>query len=220
MNERRGPHTSAKCPFYVLPDDPLSAEASVNQCVRCVTRGNARLEGLSEDFRQLAFLTILEETPKFDPAHPSRASFITFIKSRVCSRLWAERRKELKYLPCPQDEEQHNAEDFVSNPLVDCLVADACACESMEDTIIQQIEVEQLREHLPQLLEKLSKKEREVLRLKYFEVRNSTGVEIARALSVSEGRVSQLTKSALTKLKKAFLAVRSDACFEKTKDNH
>ena len=69
---------------------------------------------------------------------------------------------------------------FYSNPLVDCLVADACACESMEDTIIQQIEVERLREHLPQLLEKLSKKEREVLRLKYFEVCNSFRLKGAR----------------------------------------
>ena len=207
MNERRGPHTSAKCPFYVLQDNPLSAEGSVNQCVRCVTCGHARLEGMSEDFRQLAFLTILEEGPKYDPAHPSGASFITFIKSRVCSRLWAERRKELKYLPCPQDEEQGDTEDFAPNPLMDCLVADACTCESMEDNIIQQMEVAQLREHLPQFLTKLSEKERALLRLKYFERCDYTGVEIARLLSVSEGRVSQLTKSVLAKLKKAYLAV-------------
>lgn len=149
MNERRGPHTSAKCPFYVLQDNPLSAEGSVNQCVRCVTGGHARLEGMSEDFRQLAFLTILEEDPKYDPAHSSGASFITFIKSPVCSRLWAARRKELKYLPCPQDEEQDDTEDFAPNPLMDCLVADACTCESMEDSVIRQMEVAQLRKHLP-----------------------------------------------------------------------
>ncbi len=30
----RGPHSSAKCPFYILPNTPLSAEKSIKQCVR------------------------------------------------------------------------------------------------------------------------------------------------------------------------------------------
>ena len=209
MNEHRGPHNSAKCPFYIVPDDPLSAEASVNQCVKCATCGNVRLEKLSEDFYQVAFLTILEEGPKYDPDHASGASFITFIKSRVCSRLWSERRREMKYLPCSQDEEDPATEDLESNPLVEALIAGACACENFEDTVVQNIEVDHFRKLLPRMLSKLSKKEREVLKLKYFAC--CSGVEIADALAVSEGRVSQITKSALVKLKKVYLRLLEEA---------
>lgn len=209
MNEHRGPHYSAKCPFYITPDDPLSAEASLHQCVRCVTYGNARLEGLYEDFRQLAFLTVLEEGPKYDPEHPSGASFITFIKSRVCCRLWSERRKELKYLPCSQDEDWCDAESSASNPLVRSLVETACICESFEDAVVRELETEQLSKLLPQMLAQLSVKELKVLQLKYFEY--CRGVEIADALGVSGGRVSQLMKSALTKLKKAYLRLIEEA---------
>ena len=208
MHAHRGPHNSAKCPFYVISDDPFSAEASLSRCVRCVTYGNALLESLSEDFRQLAFLTLLEEGPKYDPNHPSGASFITFMKSRVCSRLWSERRKELKYLSYPLEEKKSEDKGLEPNPLIAALAADALVCEPMEDTIIQQIIVEQFRELLPQFLKKLSEKERAVLRLKYFEERS--GAEIALSLSVSEGRVSQLGKSAFTKLKKAYLAAISE----------
>lgn len=199
MLSNRGPHYSAKCPFYILPNNPLSAETSVNQCVRCVTSGHPRLEGMRDDFRQLAYLTILEEAPKYDPAHPSGASFITFMKSRVCGRLWSERRKESKYTPFSHDE-RFEAESGV-NPLVASLSAEACASESLEDEVCQKMEMEDFRCSLPQLLAGLSKKEREAIALKYFQ--DCSGVEISRQLSVSEGRVSQLLKSALSKLKKA-----------------
>ena len=35
--ECRGPHNRAKCPFYVVPENPLSAEISISKCVDCVT---------------------------------------------------------------------------------------------------------------------------------------------------------------------------------------
>ena len=46
-------------------------------------------------------------------------------------------------------------------------------------------------------------KERNVIEMKFFQEFN--GVELAEILEVSEGRVSQLTKSALKKLGKAYL---------------
>ena len=200
MLNNRGPHYSAKCPFYILPGDPLSAETSVNQCVRCVTCDHPRLEGMRDDFRQLAYLTILEEEPKYDPDHPSGASFITFMKSHVCGRLWSERRKEAKYTPFSHDE-RFEAESH-ANPLVASLTAEACASESLEDEVSQKMEMRDFRAALPQLLVGLSKKERQVIELKFF--KDCSGVEISRQLSVSEGRVSQLLGSALSKLKKAY----------------
>ena len=199
MFNDRGPHSNAKCPFYILPNNPLSAEASVNQCVQCATCGHSRLQGMRDDFRQLAYLTILEEAPRYDPDHPSGASFITFMKSHVCGRLWSERRKESKYMPYSPDPPM--APDAAPNPLVAALTAEACASESLEDEVCQQMEIEDFRSALPQLLARLGKKERQAIELKFF--KDGSGRDIARQLRVSEGRVSQLLKSALRKLKKA-----------------
>lgn len=200
MLSNRGPHDNAKCPFYVLPNNPLSAQTSIHKCVRCITCGYPHLEGMREDFCQIAYLTILEEAPKYDPKHPSGASFITFIKSRVCGRLWSERRKESKYTAFAY-EDPVTAEG-ASNPLIAALTAEACACESLEDEICQKIEIEAFQTVLPQLLERLSKKERQAIALKYF--KDCSGIDISHRLSVSEGRVSQLLKSALSKLKTAY----------------
>ena len=207
MLSNRGPHYSAKCPFYILPGDPFSAETSVNQCVQCVTCDHPRLEGMRDDFRQLAYLTILEEAPKYDPDHPSGASFITFMKSHVCGRLWSERRKESKYTPfshdAPFEAESH------ANPLIASLTAEACASESLEDEVCQKMEIEDFRAALPQLLAGLRKKERQAIALKYF--KDCSGRDIAKQLRVSEGRVSQLLKSALGKLRKAHLKKGGEA---------
>lgn len=213
MREYSHPGNSGKCPFYIDADDVLTAEASICQCVSCATRGCPELQRRRDDFRQIAYLTILEETPKYDPAHPSQASYITFIKSRVCSRLWSERRKELKYLPFPVIESripEHSGDvSNALNPLTAELYSDACVQESLEDEVLEKIQVERLQEHLPAMLARLTEQERKVVMLKYFQ--DYTGVQIAEALSVSKGRVSQLIKSVLSKLKATYLRLQ-DKC--------
>ena len=206
MREYRHPGNSGKCPFYIDPDDVLTAEASICQCVTCATRGDAELQGRKADFRQLAYLTILEETPKYDPAHPSQATFITFMKSRVCHKLWSERRKELKYVALPiiepQMAEGYGNAPSVLNPLSAALYTDACDRETLEDEVLEKIHGDQFREHLPAMLDRLTEKERKVLMLKYFQ--DYTGRQIAETLGLSKGRVSQLTKTALSKLKTVY----------------
>ena len=207
MSEAKGPHNRGKCPFYVSPQNLFSAESSIDHCVNCVKRNKTQLESFKEDLRQIAFLTVLEETPKYDPDHPNSASYITFIKARVCTRLWAERQKILRQMPCSHqetaDQEAADSASCGSNLLVDNLAAQANAIENVADVVIHRIELETLRKHLPKLLEKLTQKERNVIEMKFF--KEFSGVEIAKILEVSEGRVSQLTKSALEKLSKAYL---------------
>lgn len=53
-------------------------------------------------------------------------------------------------------------------------------------------------------MNRLTQKERAVIEMKFFQEFN--GAEIAEILEVSKGRVSQLTKSALEKLGKAYLS--------------
>ena len=210
MREDRHPGNRGQCPFYIDPDDLLTAEVSIRQCVACATRGDASLQARGDDFRQLAYLTILEETPKYDPTHPSQASFITFIKSRVCHRLWSQRRQELKYLPCSivgsVISEFSDDASTALNPLTAELYNAAVAAESLEDEVTEKIQVEQFRERLPAMLNRLTEQEQEVVRLKYFQ--DYTGTQIAEALGVSKGRVSQLMKSLLLKLKSTYLRLK------------
>lgn len=212
MSEIKNPQNRGNCPFYVTPENPLTAKSSIDHCVNCVKSGKSELGSLIEDLRQIAYMTIIEETPKYDPDHPSGASYITFIKARVCTRLWSERQKMMRHIPFTHQDALADTSSCGSNPLIDNLTAQACAIESVADTVIQQIELETLQRYLPQLLETLTQKERSVIELKFF--KEFSGIEIAEVLEVSEGRVSQLTKSALEKLGKAYLGA-----LEKAKGN-
>lgn len=206
MQQRFGnPRQRGKCPFNIVPNDPLTAETSVDQCATCVCRNNTYLLSHKEDLQQIAFATILEETPNYDPEHPSGASFITFMKAKVCIRLWREQRKLLQEIPCSHQECCQTDEENEKNPLEAVLATQACAIENIADSAIQKIEGEFLQKHLPKLLAKLTKKERRVIEMKFFE--EQRGVQIAQELDISEGRVSQLTQSALAKLGKAYIAL-------------
>ena len=209
---QRGPHNRGKCPFYAIPTELMSAETSINKCVSCACGENTFLKSQFEDLRQIAFLTILEETPKYNPDHPSGASYITFIKAKVCTRLWHEKEKLLKQIPYSHQEGCQDEDDYQNNPLLEGMIAQACVIENMADTVIQQIEVEFLQKNLSALLDKLSEKERRVIEMKFFE--QAKGVEIAQTLEVSEGYVTKLTNRALAKLGKAYLNI-----IETTKGN-
>lgn len=203
MAQLQGPNNRGQCPFYVIPDDPLSATASVHQCVSCAVQNNAQMLSHNEDLRQIAFLTIIEETPKYDPDHPSGASYTTFIKAKVCTRLWQERTKILREIPYSHQECDGQDSDDPNNPLVIGLFAQACVIENMADNVIQKIEVEFLRNNLPNLMNKLSENEGQVIQMKFFDA--CKGKQIAEKLNVTEGYVTRLTQSALAKLGKAYL---------------
>jgi len=88
------------------------------------------------------------------------------------------------------------------NSLTAALYNAACESESLEDEVIESIHIEQFRERLPTLMKRLTDLERKAVRLKYFQ--DYTGTRIAEALGVSRGRVSQILKAALGKLKAAY----------------
>ena len=212
MTQQPNPQNAAECPFYIEPGSPLSAEKSINQCVACATRSDRRLQCVKEDLRQIAYETVLEAAPTYAPAHESGASFITFIRSRVCGKLWDERKKHLKSTPFLFLDDTSRAESQLdqgapyslgNNPSIDGLVADACQCGGVDEEVIRHVEVEQFKQLLPQLLGRLSEKDQTALALKFFE--GKTVVEIAEVFGVTKGRVSQLINAACTKLKKAYL---------------
>ena len=185
MTPKRGPHYSQKCPFHIIKDQPLSAKKSVAQCVDCVSCGNQRLQHMKTDLHQLAYLTILENSPKYNPTHQSGASFTTFIRSRVCGKLWDEKKKQLKFVPVPS------------------LDGDDTEGQQIDDVVAWQVDLNRFKAALPQLIKCLPEKQATVLKLKFFE--ELKAVEIAKRLGISEGRVSQLSRLALTKMKRLYL---------------
>lgn len=166
MTQQRGPHYSKKCPFHITPNQPLTAEKSITRCVECVTCGNQRLQGMKADLHQIAYLTLLECSPKYNSEHQTDASFTTFIRSRVCGKLWDERKKRLKWIPFSTVEAVRETQTFVANPLVDRLTAEACQCESIDETVAFDVDLEKFKTLLPKLLSCLSEKEGMVLKLK------------------------------------------------------
>lgn len=203
MERQRGPHYSSKCPFHIIPTQLLTAKKSITRCVDCVSCGNQRLQHMKSDFEQIAYLTVLESSPQYNPNHQSNASYTTFIRSRVCTKLWNERKKHLQSIPFCAVDEAREDQQFTANPLVDGLTTEACQCEGIDEAAVQQVDVERFKTLLPQLLSCLSEKEGVVLKLRFFEERKA--VEVSKQLGISEGRVSQLFRSALTKLKKLYL---------------
>ena len=187
MTPKRGPHYSQKCPFHIIKDQPLSAKKSVAQCVDCVSCGNQRLQHMKTDLHQLAYLTILENSPKYNPTHQSGASFTTFIKSRVCGKLWDEKKKQLKSIPVPSLDSDYTESQH----------------QRIDDAVAWQVDLNRFKAALPQLIKCLPEKQATVLKLKFFE--ELKAVEIAKRLGISEGRVSQLSRLALTKMKRLYL---------------
>ena len=187
MTPKRGPHYSQKCPFHIIKDQPLSAKKSVAQCVDCVSCGNQRLQHMKTDLHQLAYLTILENSPKYNPTHQSGASFGTFIKSRVCGKLWDEKKKQLKFVPVPSLNSDYTESQH----------------QRIDDVVAWQVDLNRFKAALPQLIKCLPEKQATVLKLKFFE--ELKAVEIAKRLGISEGRVSQLSRLALTKMKRLYL---------------
>ena len=160
MNAVRGPQNLANCPFHILREDPLSATASIAHCVKCVTGQNAVLQEQSEEFQQTAFLTVIEASALYDPDHPSGASFITFIKSKVCCALWQHRRELQKYQPCGDVATEEATETETFNPLVADLGAAACSAVSLEDSVIDDLETQRFRDALPVLFRRLTAPEK------------------------------------------------------------
>ena len=203
MTPQRGPHYAKNCPFHIKPNQPLSAAESVVRCVECVARGCDPLKRSKPDLHQLAYLTILENSPKYDPKHKSGASLGTFIRARVCAKLWNERDKVRKAIPYSALEGETGEQDQKVNRLIDGLVAEALLHDGVEDTVVWGIDLENFKKVLPQLLPCLSQKEQAVVDMKFYQ--GLKAVEIAKRLGLSEGRISQLSRTALAKLGKAYL---------------
>lgn len=178
----------------------------LNRCADCAAYVAPKLSSFRDDFLQIGSITLLEKGPTFNPEHESRASFGTFIRPRICVSLMNAKRKELRHQGREQlvptngwdmDEIADTAEDTAVASIPNIL---DLTTESFVDALIWNISIANFERTLPQLLNELTPRERQVFIFIREDMRNA---DIAEVLHVSPGRVSQLTNQVETKLKQA-----------------
>ena len=200
----------ANCPPYshdgkFQPDNATITRLlpDLNRCAKCMASEPPSLPDLKDDLMQIASITLIEKGPAFNPEHKSRASFGTFIRPRICTSLINAKRKELKHYArehpvpytAPDEHESLNAEyreaiSLTPIPLVLNNVPDPDA-EPLEDRAIWDLFVSDFENALPQLLEKLTERERQVFACLRKDMPNRA---IADALKLSSPRISQLIR--------------------------
>lgn len=177
----------------------------LKRCANCTAYVAPKLPYFQDDFLQIASITLVEKGPAFNPKHESRASFGTFIRPRICISLMNAKRKELRH----QGRERLAISGWDTHEIADIRDDTAIASipnifdfttESFVDALIWNISIANFESMLPQLLNELTPRERQVFIFIREDMRNA---DIAEALHLSPGRVSQLTNQVETKLKQA-----------------
>lgn len=178
----------------------------LKRCANCTAYVAPKLSSFRDDFLQVASITLLEKGPAFNPEHESRASFGTFIRPRICVSLMNAKRKELRHQGREQLEptngwDTHEIADMADDTAIASIrnIPDFTT-ESFVDALIWNMSLANFEGMLPQLLNELTPREREVFIFIREDMRNA---DIAEALHLSRGRVSQLTNQVVTKLKQA-----------------
>lgn len=178
----------------------------LNRCADCTAYTSPSVPNFREDLLQIASMTLYEKGAAFNPAHESGATFGSFIRPRICVSLMNAKHKELKHqgrerLEGSQEWDAPDAADAEDNRDVEIIpnVPHPIA-ESFVDALVWDISVANFERALPELLKALTPRERQVFVCIRKDMRNC---DIAKALHLTPGRVSQLTNQMEFKLKQA-----------------
>lgn len=198
-----------KCPRYkhhgiFNPDNKTITRLlpDLNQCAGCMARASPKCSEMREDLQQIAAIVLIEKGPKFNPVHPSGASFGTFIRPQICGTLMNAKRSELTHKHRGL-RSFNGVWDPDKDPGVEAkqdlgrLRKVPTHYTEFEEALVRNISFEAA---LPKLLKILSPREREVFACLREDQRNC---EIAEVLNLSESRVSQLVTQVTQKLTRA-----------------
>ncbi len=198
-----------KCPRYkhhgiFNPDNKTITRLlpDLNRCAGCIAYASPKCSEMREDLQQIAATVLIEKGPKFNPVHPSGASFGTFIRPRICGTLMNAKRNELTHShrelrsfngvwDPDEDPKTEVKRDLARLPEVPARYTE------FEEALVRNISFEAA---LPKLLKILTPREREVFACLREDQQNC---EIAEVLNLSESRVSQLVKQVTLKLTNA-----------------
>lgn len=195
-----------KCPRYqhtgaFYPDDKTVKRLlpDLSRCADCMAFASPQSPHLREDLLQTASIVLIEKGPKFNPTHQSGANFGTFIRPQICGNLLNVKRKELEHhrreLPyLDAESDVYEDMDAETRRGIGWLNAIPDLNSEFEDALVQDIS---FQEALPELLQALTEREREVFDCLRG---NQQNYEIAEALQLSVSRVSRLVKQVILKL--------------------
>lgn len=192
--------------FYPDNENIKRLLPDLNRCADCMACMAPKLPSFRDDLLQIASITLFEKGPAFDPTHKSRASFGTFIRPRICVSLTNARLKELDYhgrerlQPIGVSDTHHTADTEADTDMAFVPNVLDPTTESFVDALIWDISVANFESALPQLLNELTPRERQVFVFIRQDMRNR---DIAEALHLSPGRVTQLVNQVEIKLKQA-----------------
>lgn len=203
----------AKCPPYshdgkfhpnnttitaLLPD--------LRRCANCIAYTPPSTPSFRDDLIQIASITLIKKGPAFNPAHESGASFGSFIRPQICGSLMYAKRRELKQLTQEVPESCIESDfNVVQNSkdkdnITSILNVRDPNTEYFVDELIWEISVTNFKKGLPQLLETLTVREKQVFDCLLEDMPNC---DIAKMLKLSPPRISQLSKNVIQKLRTA-----------------
>lgn len=193
----------AKCPTYkhegmFRPDNATITRLlpDLKRCANCMACSPPKMPDFRDDLQQAAAITLFEKGPLYDPTHHSHANFGTFIRPKICVSLINAKNREITHLShfAPVCSE-NDSDESIPMPQVDSFVAQ----------FIWENSVENFEKALPKLLQFLTPREGQVLKLIRNDKRSS---DIAKSLNLSKSRISALTRQVEQKLKQACMDLR------------
>ncbi len=178
----------------------------LHRCANCIAFSSPSVPAFRDDLIQIASITLIKKGPTFNPTHQSGASFGSFIRPRICGSLMYAKHKELKQLD-KETPESYIESDFnvaqnakVKENIIPILNVRDPKAEFFVDELIWEISVANFKQGLPQLLETLTDREKQVFDCLLEEMPNR---DIAKMLQLSPPRISQLAKNVINKLRVA-----------------
>ena len=196
---------SKKCPFFThegifeATDEMLIRfQHDLNRCAQCTAYGNPALPSFQEDLLQIARVTLWKKGPLFDPNHETKASFRTYILPWICGALTKAKKNEVRhhqhFMP-PSDEVNcpYEGSETQEELLVSALKPET----DFVDKLIWEMWNADFEKALPELLQGLTKREKQVFTLIRMDMKQC---DIAEILTLSKPRINQLLKQVETKL--------------------
>ena len=194
-----------KCPRYFhqgpfLADNQTlkQFQSDLQQCANCMAYEPPRLPDFRDDLIQIGAITLLEKGPQYQADHESGASFGSFIRPYICGSLRDARRKELKQCKCyfslNSEKQRGNQEENTDIGLL-WDIPDKHA--EFEDELISGLQLSEFESRLPEMLPRLTSREHQVFKLLRAGIQPR---DIAKMLSLSQARISQISKKVVQKL--------------------
>ena len=200
-----------KCPPYAhegvfkATDEMLTRfESDLNWCAKCTACEPPTLLSFQEDLLQIACITLWKKGSAFDPNHQQKASFRSYILPWVCGALTRAKKKESEHyrrfapVSCQVGSSQESSA-INQNRQEELLLALPDKQTGFVDILIWELWNADFEKALPQLLQRLTKREQQVFTCIR---RNMKQCAITETLGLSKPRVSQLLKQVERKLRR------------------